>query len=149
MGFHRLASDFWLYILGEGTEALYLALYVDDLYLVCIEIKRICGVKSGLGERYNMKDLGETKFLLGLGIRRRPNGDVFLCQEKYGRELFLSSLVMQEYNYASTPLEIGVKFFVNLGMLLRGAAIEGVGYNLLWGVFYIYDWELDRIWLQQ
>ena len=110
MGFHRLESDFGLYILGEGPDALYLALYVDGLFLLCIEINKICGVKCkisahllppplhrvsintlmsplstpGLGERYNMKDLGGAKILLGLEIRRQPNGDFILCQEKYG-----------------------------------------------------------------
>ena len=31
--FHRLAADFGLYILGEGDDALYLALYVDEIFL--------------------------------------------------------------------------------------------------------------------
>ena len=39
MKFHRLQSHFGLYILGEGPETLYLALYVDDLLLLCIDIK--------------------------------------------------------------------------------------------------------------
>ena len=101
MGVHLLESDFGLYILGEGPDALYLALYVNEL--------KICGVKAGLGKKYNMKDLGEAKFFLGLEIRRQPKNDLFLCQEKYGREL-LDKFGMREYNSVSTPLEIGEVF---------------------------------------
>ena len=71
-------------------------------------------MKTGLGERYNMKDVGEAKFLLGLEIRRQPSGDIFLCQEKYGKEL-LEKFGMRECNSVSTPREIGVKFCENLG----------------------------------
>ena len=128
MGFHLLESDFGLYILGEGSEALYLALYVDNMFLLCIEIKKNYGVKTGLGETYNIKDLGEVKFLLGLEIRRQQNGDIFLCQEKYGKKL-LDKFGMRECNSVSTPLKIGVKFSENMGEVAEGAAIEGVGYK--------------------
>ena len=69
-----------------------------------------------------MKDLGKAKFLLGLDIQRQPNGDVFLFQEKYGRDL-MDKFGMQDCNAASTPLEIGVKFSTNLGIVAEGVVI--------------------------
>ena len=32
-GFARLKSDFGIYVKGEGDDAVYIALYVDDLFL--------------------------------------------------------------------------------------------------------------------
>ena len=95
MQVHRLASDFGLYIMGEGPEALYLALYVDDVFLLCIRLATTFGVKRGLGKRYNMKDMGEAKFLLGLEIRRQRGGNVFLVQEKHAKDL-LTKFGMQD-----------------------------------------------------
>ena len=34
-----------------------------------------------------MKDVGEARFLLGIEIRRHDNGDVFLVQERYARDV--------------------------------------------------------------
>ena len=77
MGFVRLKSDFGIYMKGEGENVVYIALYVNDLFLVgrSGDIRK---VKVGLHKEYNMKDLEEAKFLLGIEIRRIRNGDVFL-----------------------------------------------------------------------
>ena len=53
---------------------------------------------------------------------------MFLCQEKYSKEL-LSKFGMEECNSAATPLEMGVKFFENLGDLDEAAGLKGVGYK--------------------
>ena len=53
-----------------------------------------------------MKDLGEARFLLGIEIRRQENGDVFLVQEKYARDV-LSRFNMGGCKSVSTPLELG------------------------------------------
>ena len=61
-----------------------------------------------------MQDLGEAKFLLGLEIRRQPDGGVFLCQEKYAREV-LGKFNMLACNPAATPLEVGKDFCKDRG----------------------------------
>ena len=58
---------------------------LHDLFLLGMKLVNIEVVKWGLGKEFKMKDLGEAKFLLGIEIRRRDNGDVFLVQEKYAR----------------------------------------------------------------
>lgn len=106
LGFTRLKSDVGIYVKGEGADAIYLALYVDDMFIVGEKLEGIEEVKRGLGREFKMKDLGEAKFLLGIEIRRQENGDVLLVQEKYARE------VVERYNMGgskpvSTPLELG------------------------------------------
>lgn len=52
-----------------------------------------------------MKDLGEAKFLLGIEIRRQVNGDVFLIQKRYARDV-VKRFNMEGCKYLSTPLEL-------------------------------------------
>jgi len=82
LGFARLKSDVGIYVKGKGEEAVYIALYVDDLFMLGIKLVKIEVVKRGLGKEFKMKDLGEAKFLLGIEIRRRDNGDVFSCSRE-------------------------------------------------------------------
>ena len=106
LGFRRLKSDFGIYVKGEGEDAVYIALYVDDLFLVGRKLSNIEVVKRGLHEEFKMKDLGEAKFLLGIEIRRQENGDVFLVQERYARDV-ISRFNMEGCKPVSTPLDLG------------------------------------------
>ena len=106
LGFSRLKSDFGIYMKGEGETAVYIALYVDDLFLVGRGLKEIQGVKDGLCSEFKMKDLGEAKFLLGIEIRRQNNGDVFLVQERYAQDV-VARFNMEGCKSVSTPLDLG------------------------------------------
>ena len=106
LGFVRLKSDVGIYVKGKGADAVYLALYVDDMFMVGEKLANIEEVKRGLGREFKMKDLGEAKFLLGIEIRRQKNGDVFLVQEKYARDV-VSRFSMEGSKPVSTPLELG------------------------------------------
>ena len=59
-----------------------------------------------------MKDLGEAKFLLGIEIRKRRNGNVFLVQERYARDVLLR-FDMNECKPVSTPLELNAHLTVD------------------------------------
>ena len=95
-----------VYVKGEGDDAVYLALYVDDLLMVGIRMESIDVVKRRLGEEFKMKDLGEARFLLGMEIRRQENGYVLLVQERYARDV-ISRFNMQGCKPVSTPLDLG------------------------------------------
>ena len=108
LGFRRLKSDGGVYMKGEGPAALYIALYVDDLFMVGENLDDIQRVKEGLSGEFKMKDLGEAKFLLGIEIRRGENGNVFLGQERYAQDV-IRRFSMEGCRAASTPLEPGSK----------------------------------------
>ena len=95
-----------IYVKGKGEEAVYIALYVDDLFMVGMKLVNIDVVKQGLGKEFKMKDLGVARFLLGIEIRRQENGDVLLVQEKYARDI-ISRFNMEGSKPVSTPLELG------------------------------------------
>ena len=108
MGFTRLVSDFGVYVKGDGNNRVYLALYVDDLFIVSKRIEWIREVKKMLNQEFKMKDLGEACFLLGMEIRRLAGGDVFVVQEKYAKSV-VARFGMDKSKPASTPLEPGSK----------------------------------------
>ena len=91
---------------GKGENAVYIALYVDDLFMVGVKLVNIQEVKEGLSKEFKMKDLGEAKFLLGIEIRRQEGGDVLLVQERYARDV-LSRFSMVGCKVLSTPMELG------------------------------------------
>ena len=48
LGFVRLKSDVGIYVKGEGEEAVHIALYVDDLFMVGMKLVNINVVKQGV-----------------------------------------------------------------------------------------------------
>ena len=49
LGFTRLKSDVGIYVKGKGESAVYIALYVDDLFMVGVKLVNIQEFKEGLG----------------------------------------------------------------------------------------------------
>jgi hypothetical protein len=45
-------------------------LYVDDMLLVGNNMDVIKGVKSQLSSKFDMKDLGDANFIMGMEIKR-------------------------------------------------------------------------------
>ena len=45
-----------------------IAVYVDDLIIACKSLDYLTKIKSSLGARYKMKDLGELNYFLGVHI---------------------------------------------------------------------------------
>jgi hypothetical protein len=66
MGFVRLYTDYRLFVKKE----LIIAVYVNDLLVVGLDIKEIQYVKDTLNRRFKMTDLGPYSYYLGITITR-------------------------------------------------------------------------------
>ena len=53
-----------------------------------------------------MKDLGEVSFLLGMEIKKQIDGNIYLVQHKYLKEV-LTKFAMESCRAVSTPLPPG------------------------------------------
>ena len=63
---------------------MFLVLYVDDILLIGNDIKVLFDVKTWLSEQFQMKDLGEASYVLGIQIiRDRKNKLLALSQATY------------------------------------------------------------------
>ena len=115
MGFVTLSADHGVYFKWDGVNRVWLALYVDDIFLTGHNLSNIEAVKKTLGTNMKVKDLGMAQYLLGIELRRRQlgmeEGDIFMVQEMYVMEI-LRQFDMVGCKAASTPLESGVKLSV-------------------------------------
>ncbi len=60
-GFARSAGDHSVYV-STTLPRVIIAIYVDDLILLCASLPTLNDVKQGLADRFEMKNLGELKF---------------------------------------------------------------------------------------
>jgi hypothetical protein len=59
-----------------------LALYVDDFLIATNDVSEKERLTKKLRLKFRLKDLGETKYLLGMRIRKK-NESLYVDQEKY------------------------------------------------------------------
>lgn len=106
IGLERSAADPAVYIEGsraEGEFPLIVAIYVDDLIIVHKDLKKIDKVKEALNSRFNMKDLGEVKNLLGMEVHHLKDGSIFINQPRYIDRL-LKRFGMENCKAIDTPM---------------------------------------------
>jgi hypothetical protein len=107
-GFVKSKNDPNLYIKKDEKEHIVLiSLYVDDLIITGNASKLIDEIKKQLSQVFEMKDLGELHYCLGLEVWKE-NGVTLVTQSKYTREL-LQRFDMNGCKVMSTPLEQNVK----------------------------------------
>ena len=80
--FHGVISSFgfvenpWsMYQKVSGSKTCFIVLYVDDILLATNNKGMIHGVKQFIFKNFDMKDMGETSYVIGIKIHRdRPHG---------------------------------------------------------------------------
>lgn len=106
LGFKNSGADPALYIEKDaklGQLPLLIAVYVDDLILVHKDIGKIEKIKDALKGKFNMKDLGEVKNLLGMEVERTQDGSIFIHQSRYILKL-LKRFGMEGCKPIDTPM---------------------------------------------
>lgn len=108
LGFRRIHADYCIYILRKGKKVCFLAVYVDDMGILCNDLTFMEKQKKLIGQRFKIKDLGPVRQLLALAIDYNYEARLLrLSQTRYIEE----SLVRYGYSGRSypTPLASGVK----------------------------------------
>ena len=65
-GFKANEYDHW----NSGSDLIILSLYVDDILIAGNRVESICEAKDFLKSQFEMKDLGEVSYVLGIQIIR-------------------------------------------------------------------------------
>lgn len=104
-GFNRSRMDHCVYVKHfEDKPPIYLLLYVDDMLLASRDKHEIRKLKEQLKSEFEMKELGSTRRILGIDIKRnRRQGTLSLSQELYSARM-LSKFNMNECKPVSVPL---------------------------------------------
>ena len=103
-----LKYDNSLYVRNRQRGPLFIILYVDDLVIGGENLKDIEQVKTQLSGKFEMKDMNELHYFLGMKVIWTPNG-ILLTQRHYILNI-LFKFDMAKCKPISTPLDCNLKF---------------------------------------
>ena len=98
----QTASDPCLYITSEG-EIFIIAVYVDDIVLAGKSNKRMAEVKKALAMQFEVKDMGELHYFLGIKVVQKT-GEVWISQPAYA-ESVPQKFGMENAKPVNTPVD--------------------------------------------
>eukprot|EP00253_Pinus_taeda_P032104 PITA_32104 len=104
-------SDNTVYTKKVGNSLIILVLYVDDLILTGSDPNLINHVKSSLKKKFEMTDLGNLHYFLGLQVLQSKEC-ISLSQSKYACDI-LRHFHMEDCKPAPSPFQSGVKLSVS------------------------------------
>ena len=67
-------ANYSMYVKKSDTSLVVVVIYVDDLNITDDYKAQIANVKKVLGAEFDMKDLGELMYFLGVEVIRTPQG---------------------------------------------------------------------------
>uniref|UniRef100_A0A6N2L3B4 Fe2OG dioxygenase domain-containing protein n=1 Tax=Salix viminalis TaxID=40686 RepID=A0A6N2L3B4_SALVM len=112
-GFEMNLVDDCIYHKFCGSKYIFLVLYVDDILLASSDIGLLHETKKFLAKNFEMKDLGEASFVLGIQIHRDHSRSILgLSQKSYIKKV-LKRYGMQDCKPGDTPVAKGDKFSLN------------------------------------
>jgi hypothetical protein len=116
-GFQTSNLDFSLYVKKTDHGIVVIVIYVDDLIIIGDSDANIFDFKKLLKQKFEMKDLGELHYFLGIEVIQSPKG-IWLLQRQYALNK-LSKYGMTGYKPISIPLEQNVKLSADEGDLVE------------------------------
>jgi hypothetical protein len=105
IGYRRCEYDCCVYVksLDDGSF-IFLLVYVDDMFIAAKSIVEVNKLKVLLSKEFDIKDLGTTKKIFGMEIRRdRDAKKLWLSQAGYVKKV-LERFSMENAKPVSTPL---------------------------------------------
>jgi hypothetical protein len=109
-GFKENVEDNCIYAKFKNGKYIFLILYVDDILLASSDVSLLLETKRFLSSHFEMKDLGEAKFVLGIEIHRdRMKGVLGLSQKIY-IEKVLKKFNMYKCSASPAPIVKGDKY---------------------------------------
>ena len=112
-GFELNVIDDCIYHKFSGSKYIFLVLYVDDILLASNNIDFLHETKNLLSKKFEMKDLGNASFVLGIQIHRNRDRCILGLSQKTYIEKVLKRFGMQNCKPGDTPISKGDKFSLN------------------------------------
>jgi len=109
-GFKENVEDNCVFAKFKNEKYIFLVLYVDDILLASSDVTLLQETKRFLSSNFDMKDLGEASFVLGIKSHRdRNQGVLGLSQEAY-IEKASKKFNMHKCKPSPTPIVKGDKY---------------------------------------
>jgi len=113
MQYKQCNGDHTLFYRHLGRKITVLAVYVDDIIITGDDEREIIRLKENLSKEFEVKDLGQLRYFLGIEIARNPKG-IILSQRKYVLDL-LSETGVLGCRPVSTPIDSNHKLCAESG----------------------------------
>ncbi|KAG8381639.1 hypothetical protein BUALT_Bualt06G0142500 [Buddleja alternifolia] len=108
-GFEQLPDEPCVYKRHHEKVIMFLVLYVDDILLIGNDVGTLSAVKIWLSNQFDMKDLGEASYVLGIKLLRdRKNKMLGLSQAAYIDKI-LARYNMADSKKGSLPFRHGIQ----------------------------------------
>ena len=109
-GYTQGLSDDTMFFKHQGGKKAILIVYVDDIILTGDDIEEISRIKGTLAATFEVKDLGEMKYFLGMEVARSKKGiyisqRIYISQGKYILDL-LEETGMLGCKPSTTPIDV-------------------------------------------
>ena len=115
IGYVHTMADHCIYMRKTPEGSSILAIHVDDICAAASSMTEMVKLKAQLGQFFNLVDLGELKWLLGIAITRNcPARTISLCQGAY-IESIMKHLQLKDAHPVTTPLDPHVILLKDLG----------------------------------
>ena len=109
-GFVEMTVDRCIYMKVVGSKFIILVLYVDDILLAASDRGLLLDVKNYLSSNFEMKDMGEASYVIGIEIfRDRSQGILGLSQKAYINNV-LERFKMESCTLSPVPIQKGDNF---------------------------------------
>jgi hypothetical protein len=103
-------EDNCVYVKFKNEKYIFLILYVDDILLASSDVSLLLETKKFLSSKFDMKDLGEAPFVLGIEIYRdRSKGVLRLSQNAY-IEKVLKKFSIHKCSVSLAPIVKGDRY---------------------------------------
>jgi hypothetical protein len=93
-----------------AKNSFFLILYADDILLASSDVSLLLQIKRFLSSNFDMKDLGEASFVLGIKIHQDRRKWVLGLSQKTYLEKVLKKFSMDAYNPTCAPIVNGDKY---------------------------------------
>jgi hypothetical protein len=103
LGYNQSNGDHTLFYKRNMSKLTILIVYVDDIVITGDDDMGIENLKKQLTREFEVKDLGQLRYFLGIEVSGSPKG-IYLSQRKYVLDL-LAETGMSGCRPASTPIE--------------------------------------------
>jgi hypothetical protein len=109
-GFKENVEDNCVYAKFKNGKFIFLVLYVDDILLASSDVSLLLETKKFLSSKFDMKDLGEASFVLGIEIHRdRSKWVLGLSQKAYIKKI-LKKFNMHKRSPSPAPIVKGDRY---------------------------------------
>uniref|UniRef100_A0A1X7STY0 Reverse transcriptase Ty1/copia-type domain-containing protein n=1 Tax=Amphimedon queenslandica TaxID=400682 RepID=A0A1X7STY0_AMPQE len=108
MGFAQTKGDPCLYVSTDGDPVI-IAVYVDDILIAAVTDEKISEVKAAIAERFDVKDMGELSYFLGIKVVQDPTANTIWIGQPNYIESLISDFDMTNAKSCNTPINVGEK----------------------------------------